>query len=100
MSTPNHLVWPDSTPEQYWQSRRNAVLEWLPHATREAVEAFAMRHFDRAEGAAYLVAEQIERDRLKAQREASLAVSAAIDWSAQSRRPSWSELVRRRSVVT
>jgi len=83
-----------------WAERRNAVTEWLPHATREAVEAFALRHFDRAESAAYLIAEQIERDRLKAQREASYAVAEALDWAKQSRRPSHSELVRRRSVVT
>lgn len=86
--------------ENYWQARRDAVTAWLPHATREAVEAFALREFDRADSAAFLIAEQIERDRLKAQREASLAVSAAIDWSAQSRRPSWSELVQRRAVIT
>jgi len=86
--------------ENYWQARRDAVTAWLPHATREAVEAFALRHFDRAESAAFLIAEQAERDRLLALREASLAVSAAIDWSAQSRLPSWSELVRRRSVIT
>ncbi len=82
-----------------WAERRNAVTEWLPHATREAVEAFALRHFDRAESAAYLIAEQIERDQSKAQREASLAVSAALDWTAQSRRPSHAKLVRRRSVI-
>jgi len=85
--------------ENYWQARRDAVTAWLPHATREAVEAFALREFDRAESAAFLIAEQIERDRLKTQREASLAVSAAIDWSAQSRQPSHAELVQRRSVV-
>jgi len=82
-----------------WAERRNAVTEWLPHAAREAVESFALRHFDRAESAAYLIAEQIERDRLLAKREASLAVSSALDWSAQSRQPSYAELVRRRSVV-
>jgi len=82
-----------------WAERRNAVTEWLPRAAREAVESFALRHFDRAESAAYLIAEQIERDRLLAQREASLAVSSALDWSAQSRQPSHAELVRRRSVV-
>ncbi len=85
--------------ENYWQDRANEVAAWLPHATREAVEAFALRHFDRAESAAYLIAEQIERDRLKAQREASYAVSAALDWTEQSRRPSHAELTRRRSVV-
>jgi len=82
-----------------WAKRRNAVTEWLPHATREAVEAFALRHFDRAESAAYLIAEQIERDRLLAQREASYAVCEAEDWTRQAGRPSHAQLVRRRSVV-
>ena len=88
-----------STPVSPWQARRNFVVEWLPQATREAVEAFALRHFDRAESAAFLIAEQIERDRLLALREASYAVSTALDWSAQSRQPSHAELVQRRSVV-
>lgn len=86
--------------ENYWQARRDAVTAWLPHATREAVEAFALREFDRAESAAFLIAEQAERERLLALREASLAVSDALDWTEQSRRPSYAELVRRRSVVT
>ena len=42
---------------------------------------------------------QAEVERLTAQREASYAVSAALDWSAQSRHPSHAELVRRRSGV-
>jgi len=82
-----------------WAERRNSVVAWLPHATREAVESFALRHFDRAESAAFLIAEQIERDRLKAQREASWAVCAAVDWTRQSQQPSFAELTRRRSVV-
>jgi len=82
-----------------WQDRANDIAAWLPTATREAVEAFALRHFDRAESAAYLIAEQIERDRLLAQREASYAVCQAEDWAAVSRRPSHAQLVRRRSVV-
>jgi len=82
-----------------WAERRNSVVAWLPHATRDAVEAFALRHFDRAESAAYLIVEQIERDRLLAQREASYAICEAEDWTAASRRPSYAELVRRRSVV-
>ncbi len=41
-----------------WAERRNSVVAWLPHATREAVEAFALRHFERAESAAFLIAEQ------------------------------------------
>jgi hypothetical protein len=43
---------------------------------------------------------QAEAERRTTQREASYAVSSALDWSKQSRRPSHSELVRRRSVVT
>ncbi len=86
--------------ENYWQARRDAVTAWLPHATREAVEAFALRHFDRAESVAYLIAEQIERDRLLALREASYAVSTALDWTRQSAVPSFAELQRRRAVIT
>ncbi len=82
-----------------WTERRNSVVAWLPHATREAVEAFALRHFDRAESAAFLIAEQIERDQRIAERMASIEISQALDWSAQSRRPSHDELVRRRSAV-
>ncbi len=83
----------------YWTDRREHFMQWLPCASRPELEARALREFDRAEGAAYLVAEQIERDRLLAQREASLAVSAALDWTRQSRRPSHAELVRRRGVI-
>jgi len=85
--------------ENYWQDRANEVSAWLPTATRETVEAFAWRHYQRAESAAYLIAEGHRRDALQAQREASYAVSAAIDWAAVGRRPSHDELVRRRSVV-
>jgi len=82
-----------------WAERRNSVVAWLPHATREAVEAFALRHFDRAESAAYLIAEQIERDQRIAERMASIEVSQALDWTKQARRPSYAELTRRRAVV-
>jgi len=84
---------------EYWTARAESVAAWLPTASREAVEAFALRHFDRAESAAYLIAEQIERDRLKAQREASQAVSAALDWTKQAGRPSFAVLQRRRGVI-
>jgi len=96
VSTPE-VHQPVSEPD--WQARRDAVAAWLPHASREAVEAFALRHFDRAESAAYLIAEGHRRDALQAQREASYAVSAAIDWTAVSRWPSHDELQRRRGVV-
>ncbi len=82
-----------------WAERRNSVVAWLPHATREAVEAFALRHFDRAESAAFLIAEQHRRDDLTAQRMASYAVCEAEDWTAASRRPSYAELQRRRGEV-
>ncbi len=42
---------------------------------------------------------QAEVERLTLQREASHAVSAALDWSDQSRRPSYAELQRRRGEV-
>jgi len=82
-----------------WAERRNAVTEWLPHASRGAVEAFALRHFDRAESAEFCIGEEHRRADCAAQRAASLAVSAALDWTAQSSRPSHAELVRRRSEV-
>jgi hypothetical protein len=85
--------------ENCWTDRANEVAVWLPTASREALMRFGWRHFQRAESAAYLIAEQAERDRLLALREASYAVSAALDWSAQSRQPSHAELVQRRSVV-
>ncbi len=83
----------------YWQGRRDSVAAWLPHATREAVEAFALRHFDRAESAAFLIAEEHRRDRLLAQREASIEIAKAVDWTRQSTVPSFAELQRRRSVI-
>jgi len=82
-----------------WAERRNAVVAWLPHATREAVEAFALRRFDRAESAAFLIAEQIERDRRIAERMASIEISKALDWTRQSTVPSFQELQQRRSVI-
>jgi len=42
---------------------------------------------------------QAEVERLTRQRAASHAIAGALDWSAQSRRLSYAELVRRRSVV-
>ncbi len=83
-----------------WAERRNSVVAWLPHATREAVEVFALRHYDRAESAAFLIAEQIERDRRIAERMASIEISQALDWTKQAGRPSFAVLQRRRSVIT
>ena len=83
-----------------WAERRNSVVAWLPHATREAVEAFALRHFDRAESAAFCIGEEHRRADCAAKRQASWAIADALDWSAVSRNPSHAELVRRRSVVT
>ncbi len=85
--------------ENYWTARREHFMQWLGCASRPELEARALREFDRAESAAFLIAEQIERDELKAQREASYAVSAALDWGQQSGRPSFATLQRRRSVV-
>jgi len=71
----------------------------LPHATREAVEAFALRHFDRAESAAFCIGEEHRRADCAAQREASYAVCEAEDWTKQAARPSHAQLVQRRSVI-
>jgi hypothetical protein len=80
--------------------RANEVAAWLPTATREAVEAFAWRHYQRAESAAWCIAEQHRRDDLTAERMASIEISQALDWARQSTVPSFQELQRRRSVIT
>ncbi len=85
--------------ENYWQARANEVAAWLPTASREAVEAFAWRHFQRAEGAAWCIAEEHRRDRLLAKREASIEIAKAVDWTRQSTVPSFAELQRRRGEV-
>ncbi len=94
MSAPE---WPGDPRD--WLGRQEAVRRWLPYASRGAVEAFALRHFDRAESAEFLIAEQIERDRRIAERIASIEVSEALDWTRQSTVPSFAELQRRRLVV-
>ena len=45
------------------------------------------------------VSAEERREFLTAQREASHAISAGLDWAAESRRPSHAELVKRRAVV-
>ncbi len=82
-----------------WAERRNSVVAWLPHATRDAVEAFALRHFDRAESAEFCIGEEHRRADCAAQREASYAVCEAENWTAASKRASYAELTRRRAVV-
>ncbi len=86
-------------PLEYWTGRAEAVAAWLPTADREALTAFAWREYQRAESAAFLIAEQIERDQRIAERMASIEISKAVDWTAQSSRPSHAELQRRRSEV-
>jgi len=85
--------------ENYWTDRANEVAVWLPTASREALMRFGWRHFQRAESAAWCIAEEHHRADCAAQRQASHAIADALDWSAQSRQPSHDELVRRRSVV-
>jgi len=86
--------------ENYWTARREHFMQWLPCASRPELEARALREFDRAESAAFLIAEQIERDRRIAERMASIEISKALDWTRQSTVPSFQELQRRRSVIT
>jgi len=86
--------------ENYWTDRREHFMQWLPCASRPELEARALREFDRAESAAFCVANERRVAELLAQREASLAISAAVDWSRQAGRPSFAVLQRRRSVIT
>ena len=85
--------------ENYWTDRREHFMQWLPCASRPELEARALREFDRAESAAFLIAEQIERDRRIAERMASIEISKALDWTRQSTVPSFQELQQRRSVI-
>ncbi len=79
--------------------RANEVAAWLPTASREAVEAFAWRHFQRAESAEFCIGEEHRRADCAAQRQASWAIADALDWTAQSKRPSFADLERRREVI-
>jgi len=90
----------DSTSSADWSARAAYVAAWLPTASREAVEAFAWRHYLRAESAAWCIAEQHRRADLTAERMASIEISQALDWARQSTVPSFQELQRRRSVIT
>jgi len=82
-----------------WQGRREQFAAWLPVAGRLELEARALREFDRGEAAAFLIAEEHRRADCAAQRQASHAIADALDWSAQSRRPSHAEMERRRAVI-
>jgi hypothetical protein len=86
-------------PAGYWAARRAAVVEWLPHATREELEGACLKHFDRADSGAFCVAEELERADCAAARQASHAIADSIDWGAASRRPSFDELQRRRAAA-
>lgn len=71
-------------------------------ARHAAVFVFAKRYLDHIGIRAWAnvqKAREADEERLTARREASHAVSGALDWTAQSRRPSYAELTRRRSVV-
>jgi len=89
----------ESTSSADWSARAASVAAWLPTASREAVEAFAWRHYQRAEGAAWCIAEEHRRADCAAQRQASWAIADALDWSAESKHPTFAELERRRGVV-
>ena len=86
-------------PAGYWAARRAAVVKWLPNASREELEAFALRHHDRAESAAWCIAEEYDRADCAAQRQASHAIADSLDWSLVARRPSFAAIQRRRRGV-
>lgn len=71
-------------------------------ARHAAVFVYAKRYLDHVGIRAWANVDKArvaEEDRFTRQRMASYAVSEGLNWSAQSRRPSYAELVRRRSVV-
>jgi len=92
---------PPSTTEPFpdWDARRAAAQAWVRQADRPELEVWALRQHDRADCGwlAVLVANRDET--MVAQRQASWAISGALDWTAQSKRPSFAELRRRRAVV-
>lgn len=85
--------WPD------WDARREVARAWVKWAARAELEEWALRQHDRADCGWLGVLVANEGEALIAQREASHAISAAVDWTAASRRPSFAELQRRRGVV-
>ncbi len=118
---------PDWPPRRDWSGERAVIVDALaitvgPWAGAQDVPAFgtpewtdasplarllaALVHLlavhDRCARAEWVWTERARREeeaRLTALREASHAISAAVDWSAQSRRPSHAELERRRAEV-
>ncbi len=68
--------------------------EWEHLAAREWTTITSLRRWTVLDAP-----RQAEVERLTAQREASYAVSAALDWGKQSGRPSFATLQRRRSVI-
>ncbi len=101
---------PDWPPHRDWSGERAAIVDALALAVgpRAGASPFArlLVHLlalhdrcARAEWVCWDRARLDEEARLTALREASYAISAAVDWSAASRRPSHAELERRRAVV-
>lgn len=118
---------PDWPPRRDWSGERAVIVDALditvgPWAAVEDVPQFGTPEWAGASPLARLLAtlvhllevhdrcaraewvwtdraRQDEEARLTALREASHAISAAVDWSAQSQRPSHAELERRRAVV-
>lgn len=77
--------------------------EWVaaePRARYAAAFAELLRYLEAATLRCLVSARDRREAPYKAQREASYAVAAALDWSEQSHRPTHAELVRRRTVVT
>jgi hypothetical protein len=86
-------------PPYYWQDRRAKFVTWMGTASRADLEGACLQHFDRAEVSEWCAADEHHRADMLAQRQASYAISDALDWGAQSRRPSFAELQRRRGVA-
>ncbi len=86
--------WPD------WNVRREAARAWVEQADRPSLEAWALRQHDRADCGWLAVLLANYDEQMVAHRQASWAIADCLDWTAQSRRPSFAELQRRRGVVS
>lgn len=89
LPTPGSAAWVDADDDMKVMAVAAEFLELRQARELARLVGNRNRRLARDEHRAFLVA----------QREASHAVSAAVDWSAASRRPSHAELVERRAVV-
>lgn len=88
-----------SGPFPDWTVRRAAARSFVKRADRPELEVWAMLQHDRGDTGWYAILRANHDEAMLAQRQASWAISDALDWTAQSLRPSFAQLQERRGVV-